>query len=157
MRPRTTPRGIRNYNPGNIERNATRWRGMAHDQSGDPRFVVFSHPAWGIRAIARTLITYQDKHGLRTVRGIIQRWAPSSENDTAAYVESVSARLGVTPDASIDVYEYATMRALVEAIVRHENGAGPLPEQAWYGESLLTDGLSLAGVLKGVRHGEVPA
>jgi len=156
MRP-DTPRGIRNYNPGNIERNATRWQGMALDQASDSRFVVFSGSTWGIRAIARTLITYQDKYGLRTVRGIIKRWAPAHENNTAAYVASVCQRLGVGPDDVIDVYDYSTMLELVRAIIRHENGAGPLPGGDWYGEPLLAEGLSLAGILRGVRHGEQPA
>lgn len=156
MRPATTPRGIRNYNPGNIERNATRWQGMATDQSGDARFVVFSHPVWGIRALARTLITYQDKHGLRTVRGIIERWAPPVENPTRAYAASVASRMGVALEQRIDVYDHPTMLALVRAIIRHENGNGPLQGE-WYGEALLNDGLALAGILPGVRHGEVPA
>lgn len=156
MRP-DTPRGIRNYNPGNIERTSTRWQGMALDQSRDSRFIVFSHPVWGIRAIARTLITYQDKHGLRTIQRIIQRWAPASENNTVAYVVAVSARLHVGPGEAIDVYDYRTMLELVRAIVRHENGPGPLPEGDWYGEPMLAEGLALAGILRGVRHGEVSA
>lgn len=151
----STPRGIRNYNPGNIERNTTRWQGMAQDQSSDPRFIVFSHPVWGIRAIARTLITYQDKYQLRTVRRIIQRWAPDQENDTNAYVASVCKRLGAGPDEALDVYDYRTMLELVRAIVRHENGPGPLPDGDWYGEALLAEGLALAGILRGVRHGEL--
>jgi hypothetical protein len=156
MRP-DTPRGIRNYNPGNIERTSTRWQGMALDQSGDSRFIVFSHPVWGIRAIARTLITYQDKHGLRTVQRIIQRWAPDSENNTVAYVAAVCARLHAGPGEAIDVYDYRTMLELVRAIVRHENGPGPLPGGDWYGEPMLAEGLALAGILRGVRHGEVSA
>jgi hypothetical protein len=156
MRP-DTPRGIRNYNPGNIRRTATRWQGMALDQSSDASFIVFSHPVWGIRATARTLITYQDKHNLRTVRGIIQRWAPKKENDTAAYIASVCARIHAGPDEAIDVYDYRTMLELVRAIIRHENGPGPLPEGEWYGEPMLSEGLGLAGILRGVRHGELPA
>lgn len=156
MRP-DTPRGIRNYNPGNIERTSTRWQGMALDQSGDSRFIVFSHPVWGIRAIARTLITYQDKHGLRTVQRIIQRWAPDSENNTVAYVAAVCARLHAGPGEAIDVYDYRTMLELVRAIVLHENGPGPLPGGDWYGEPMLAEGLALAGILRGVRHGEVSA
>lgn len=153
MRPEA-PRGIRNFNPGNIERTSTRWQGMALDQSSDPRFIVFVHPVWGIRAIARTLITYQDKHGLRSVQQIIQRWAPATENNTAAYVAAVSARLHVAPLDAIDVYDYLTMLELVRAIVRHENGPGPLPGGDWYGEAMLAEGLALAGILRGVRHGE---
>lgn len=133
------PRGIRNHNPGNIERGAP-WQGLAADQSSDPRFAVFSHQKWGIRAIARVLVTYQDKHGIRTVRRILDRWAPSTENDTTAYIRHVAARLGVKPSTTIDVHDYATMRPLVEAIIKHENGTQP------YSPAEIDEGLRLAGI-----------
>ncbi|HDZ3463817.1 TPA: structural protein [Pseudomonas aeruginosa] len=148
------PRGIRNFNPGNIRHaKGTRWQGMSANQN-DSAFVQFTGPQWGIRAIARTLITYQDKHALRTIRQIISRWAPPSENNTESYIRQVAARVGAAPDARIDVYDYRTMRTLVEAIVRHENGPGPLPEGSWYGEGLINEGLHLAGIVAGAYHGE---
>ncbi|HHW1685852.1 TPA: structural protein [Pseudomonas aeruginosa] len=153
MRP-NPPRGIRNFNPGNIRHaKGTRWQGMSANQN-DSAFVQFTGPQWGIRAIARTLVTYQDKHALRTIRQIISRWAPPSENNTESYIRQVAARVGVAPDARIDVYDYRTMRTLVEAIVRHENGPGPLPEGSWYGEGLINEGLHLAGIVAGAYHGE---
>lgn len=153
MRP-NPPRGIRNFNPGNIRHaKGTRWQGMSANQN-DSAFVQFTGPQWGIRAIARTLITYQDKHALRTIRQIISRWAPPSENNTESYIRQVAVRVGVAPDARIDVYDYRTMRTLVEAIVRHENGPGPLPEGSWYGEGLINEGLHLAGIVAGAYHGE---
>mgnify|MGYP000148980532 CR=1 FL=1 len=141
---KTQPRGIRNHNPGNI-RHGDKWQGAAkikNERDRDPDFVQFESPAWGIRALARVLIAYQDKHDLRTVRGIIGRWAPPNENNTGAYVNAVAARLGVEPDAEIDVYEYATMRPLVEAIIRHENGQQP------YSAAEIDEGLKRAGVVR---------
>ena len=155
---RAQPRGIRNHNPGNIRHSNDKWQGLAPaDEQTDKDFVKFIDPTWGIRALAVLLITYQDKHGLRTVERIIQRWAPANENNTVAYVAAVSARLHVGPSQAIDVYDYRTMLELVRAIVRHENGPGPLPEGDWYGEPMLAEGLALAGILRGVRHGEVSA
>lgn len=159
MRP-DTPRGIRNYNPGNIRHTpSVRWQGMAATQ-GDDEFVQFNGPRWGIRAIARVLITYQDKRraadGSRidSVREIIERWAPALENDTDAYVRQVASALGVGPDdETVDVYRFTTMRALVLAIIRHENGSGPLPGGAWYGDTTIADGLALAGIVPGAQHG----
>ncbi|MBC2658309.1 structural protein [Pseudomonas sp. MSSRFD41] len=153
MRPES-PRGIRNFNPGNIRHvKGTRWQGMSANQN-DAAFVQFTGAQWGIRALARTLITYQDKHQLRTIRQIIGRWAPPNENNTESYIRQVATRVGVSPDTRIDVYDYRTMRALVEAIVRHENGSGPLPDGNWYGESLVTEGLHLAGIVPDAYHGE---
>lgn len=142
-----TTRGIRNHNPGNIDRHPkVRWQGMSADQSGDRRFVVFDAPKWGIRAIARVLITYQDARQaadgskIDTIREIIARWAPPVENDTGAYAQHVAklTRLGV--DEKIDVYDHATMRALVIAIITHENGVQP------YDDATIDAGLKLAGI-----------
>jgi len=129
------PRGIRNFNPGNIRHaHGMRWQGMAVAQS-DINFIQFNAPRWGIRAIARMPITYQDKHlaadGSRIDSGreIIERWAPPNENDTESYARSVARVLGLAPDfEGIDVYDFNTMRDLVQGIIRHENGTGPLAE-----------------------------
>ena len=159
MRPEN-PRGIRNFNPGNIRHaKGVRWQGQAATQS-DASFVQFAAPRWGIRAIARVLITYQDKRlaadGSRidTVREIVERWAPPSENNTNAYTATVARALGIDPDhEGVDVYDFDVMRVLVQAIVRHENGPGPLPGGQWYGEPIIADGLALAGIERGAKHG----
>jgi len=153
------PRGIRNNNPGNIERDGTRWQGMAARQT-DSRFVVFSEPKWGIRAIARILITYQDRRraadGSRidTVRKFISRWAPPVENNTDAYARAVAVALGVgVDDPDIDVYDFDTMFGLVAAIIRYENGS---PRNhlngVWYQDSEIEQGLLLAGITRGMVH-----
>lgn len=150
--PLAVPRGIRNYNPGNIERRpGVRWQGQASDQSGDPRFVVFAAPRWGIRAIARILVTYQDARQAQdgskidTLREIIARWAPATENDTGAYVAHVAHLAGIGSDRRIDVYDFKTMRALVEAIIVHENGENP------YADAEIDAGLRLAGIAPPTR------
>lgn len=143
-------RGIRNNNPGNIDRQpGVRWQGQSADQSSDSRFVVFDAPQYGIRAIARTLITYQDKRRARngsridSVAEIIDRWAPPAENNTSAYQRQVAKALGkAVDDETVDVYDYATMCALVMAIIRHENGLMP------YSADVIERGLLLAGIEK---------
>lgn len=115
-------RGERNNNPGNIDRNAIKWQGMAEDQSGDVRFVVFETPVDGIRALAKVILSYRLKYGLNTVRSIIDRWAPPGENDTGAYVKDVSQQLSVSPDSLIKPETAETLEMLVRAIIKHENG-----------------------------------
>lgn len=115
-------RGIRNNNPGNIDRKAgVTWRGMSADQSSDPRFVVFDAPEFGIRAIARVLRSYA-KRGLVTVEQIINTWAPPVENDTRSYINAVAAGLGIRPDDPVGA---GSMPALIAAIIQHENGSQP--------------------------------
>jgi hypothetical protein len=123
----TTPRGIRNNNPGNIDRTAEKWQGMAADQSSDSRFVVFSAPVWGLRALAKVLLSYQRKHGLRTPAAIIGRWAPPVENDTGAYARQVAKALGAGVGDQIDLQQPDTLQRILPAIVQHENGQQPYP------------------------------
>jgi hypothetical protein len=119
------PRGIRNNNPGNIERSVIRWQG---ERDGtDTRFAEFETPQDGIRALARNALTYSERHGLDTARAIINRWAPAAENDTRAYVDAVAAELGVGADERINLRDPATLEKLTAAIIRHENGAQPYP------------------------------
>ena len=124
----TIPRGIRNHNPGNIDRNATRWQGMAADQSGDPRFVVFTAPVWGLRALAKVLLTYYRTHKLATPMAIVSRWAPPNENDTLAYAGQVARALGVARGERVNLEDPAVLAPLVCAIVQHENGQQPYPD-----------------------------
>lgn len=156
---RPLPRGIRNHNPGNIRltRPATPWQGaVPPGQQADPAFVQFSAARWGIRALARTLITYQDSYGLRSIRQIITRWAPPAGTDqagrsytqaTGAYIAHVAALTGFDPDDPLDVHSYAHARPLVEAIIRHENGdPGLHGRSAWYSRAEIDAGLRLAGI-----------
>ena len=85
-------RGIRNNNPLNIRRSNDRWIGARPEQT-DKEFVQFQTMAYGYRAAWKILQSYyqhfctQSKHF--TVRSIISRWAPPTENDTEAYIRSV--------------------------------------------------------------------
>ncbi len=133
------PRGIRNNNPGNLRRNGDPWQGLAERQ-GDVEFFTFKSAIYGIRALARTLIAYQDKHGLRTIRQIISRWAPPNENNTNAYIRAVAADTGQDADQIFDMHRFDHLLPLAKAIIRHENGQQP------YTDVELTKGLVLAGV-----------
>lgn len=138
-------RGIRNHNPGNIRRAKDRWQGLAEQQT-DPAFFTFSSPVWGIRALARILITYQDKRlakdgtAIDTVRDVIERWAPATENDVDAYIRSVCKRTGFLERQTLDLQNYDHLCPLVKAIIWHENGQQPYPND------IIERALALAGV-----------
>jgi hypothetical protein len=133
-----TPRGIRNRNPGNLDRTKEKWQGMNADQSSDSRFVVFVAAHWGIRALAKVLLSYQRRHKLKTIRQIIDRWAPPVENNTEAYIAQVAKACGVGPDDAIDIGDKAVLRVLVASIIQHENGQQP------YGAAVIELGIDLA-------------
>ncbi len=88
------PRGLRNNNPLNIRRIVgTIWQGQLAEQR-DKKFVQFKSIEWGIRAACCILKTYQRKYQATCVEDIITRWAPASENDTAAYINGVCRLTG---------------------------------------------------------------
>ena len=123
-------RGVRNRNPGNIDYNpANQWQGqLKPDPTIETRFARFDSAENGIRALGKVLLTYQRKHGLRTVKAIISRWAPSVENDTAAYVRAVEANTGSRPGAEVDLTQPAVMAGFVKAIIHHENAGYAYPD-----------------------------
>ena len=140
------PRGIRNHNPGNIERGKDRWLGMSADQSGDPRFLVFDKPEAGLRAIMRLLINYQERHDIKTVRDAINRWAPPGENNSSAYVQHVARLTGLDPDEPVDFLDEYICTAVTKAIVRHENGdPRSFGREDWYPEDVYQRAAVMAG------------
>lgn len=130
-------RGERNNNPGNI-RHGSNWQGLAEKQP-DADFCTFTEAKYGFRALAKVLLVYRAK-GFDTLRTIVGRFAPQSENNTAAYVSAVAGDMRCDPDVHLDVADYTQMYPLVCAIVRHENGRNN------YLRSTIDAGLALAGV-----------
>jgi len=125
MSTKQEPRGVRNNNPGNLDRTDIVWRGedrSAAALASEERFCVFGTPQAGFRALAKTLLTYQNKHGLRTVRDMISRWAPPKENNTEAYIAQVAREVGVGSREIVSLSKQVPLQRMVTAIARHENG-----------------------------------
>ncbi|NAW66147.1 virion protein [Photobacterium halotolerans] len=115
----TLPRGVRNNNPVNIEYNqANDWEGQ---KGSDGRFVIFSNPAYGFRAGARVLRSYY-RQGYRTLSQMINRFAPSHENNTSAYVNNVSKWTGIGVNDAVDVTDANQLANLLHAMARMEVG-----------------------------------
>lgn len=132
------PRGMRNNNPGNITRGATAWKGkVPHAQSTDNAFEQFETYPYGIRAMIKNIMSYNRDRGIDTLRGVISTWAPSTENDTAAYIRFVEARTGIRGDAKMN-FDQTTLRAVVIAMAAMENGREAItPAQFNYAYSLI--------------------
>jgi hypothetical protein len=115
------PKGVRNNNPGNIEKTKGLWKGeIPHQQNTDSRFKQFYNYVYGIRALIINIKSYYKK-GFRTIRQIINRWAPPGENNTELYIKYVSGYTGVSENIPIH-YNKQTIKRLVEAIIIKENG-----------------------------------
>ena len=116
------PRGFRNKNPLNIDYNkANQWDGQTGIETGvtSPRFATFSTMEYGVRAAAKLVQNYMRRYNLKTVHSIVNRWAPSKENDTNAYAEHVAHKLGVSPYEPI---LESDIPQLLYHMIKHENG-----------------------------------
>jgi hypothetical protein len=171
------PFGIRINNPGNLEQTNPRtpWQGRVADYAlTQHRFEEFENPVKGLRALNRDLITKYDR-GLDTVKKIITVYAPATENNTKAYIKRVTDRLdadddtcalevddeatkkkvsdicfraNITENTRLNLHDYETLNNLVRAIVRHENGKGPLPGGEWYEDKTYTEAYRQAGITR---------
>jgi len=115
----TLPRGLRNNNPGDVEAPpGTPWAGTV---GMDGPFVIFPDTTWGLRALAKDLITNIGTEGYDTITSLITKFAPPSENDTASYISSVSADTSIDPSVQLGT-DQDTITSLMRAIVNHEVG-----------------------------------
>lgn len=121
-------RGIRNHNPGNLDFTAIKWNGkLPRDPKIESRFERFDTPHNGIRAMARNLQTYING-GTNTTEKIINKWAPSHENNTSAYVKAVAQSVSAGDVNKVLKADHKTLTALTKAIIKHENGQNPYSE-----------------------------
>jgi len=103
-------------NPGNIVKSKVDWMDSV-DCAG--RFACFTTRLSGLRALVVNLRTYIYVHKLDNIERIITRWAPPHENPTRAYINFVSARVGIRPTASLKTALHIS--DLVEAIIAFED------------------------------------
>lgn len=112
--------GLRQNNPGNLRTGP------------GGTFGSYATPQEGLNALSNQLSLYFTGQSaaaghkkLLTVRDILSTYAPSSENNTGAYIADVAGRLGVSPDAQLNLNDVATKAKLMQAITLHEQGRNP--------------------------------
>ncbi|WP_414454425.1 hypothetical protein [Enterobacter roggenkampii] len=138
--------GFRNNNPGNL-------RIAANATGKNGGFATFANDADGRAAMARQLMLYGDR-GNNTLDGIIHTYAPQSENNTRAYIDSVSKSTGFGAQQRINLHDPDVLKTLMAAMIKHESGAQP------YTEDELSDSVRTAIIddrWKGLRSPEVLA
>lgn len=110
------PIGLRQHNPGNL-------RGWG-DTPVNGGFANFNSDSEGLSAMAGNLVKYSER-GLNSIQEIIKRWAPSNENNTQAYIDAVTKRLGVGASDALDLKDPATLARLMAAMIQQEQGYNP--------------------------------
>lgn len=127
--------GQKNNNPLNIRLTKETWKGKIKSNNAFEAFDTIEH---GYRAALISLHTYYSAYRIRTIHGMVSRWAPSSENDTKGYIANVSKETGIGADQEI-VFNRTTMNPIISAMSHQETGMRPTKQQletAW-----LTSGL----------------
>ncbi len=116
----TGPRGRRNNNWGNIRLTNTNWRGKVNGT--DTAFETFDTAENGVRAAAKQIITYITRDGIDTITGIINKWAPSNENNTTGYIQRVAQMTGYSPNEKIAATDSEKIKNILKAIFTVELG-----------------------------------
>lgn len=112
-------RGIRNKNPFNIKRSLNSWLGKKKYPSDDV-FEQFISMDYGLRAGIQLLRNGYLEKGYDTVRTIVPRYAPSSENNISAYCKYIVENSPLDYDTPISVNSL-TFFWLCQYICRYES------------------------------------
>lgn len=114
------PRGIRNNNPLNI-RVGNVWLGEVKNPT-DPHFEQFNSMEYGLRAGFILLRRYIRHYKRLTIEDIISSWAPSNENNTKAYIDTVVKVSGIPSNRILHYSDKESMCKLIDAMCFVENG-----------------------------------
>lgn len=113
--------GYVNNNPLNIRFSPMNtWKGQIGSYRG---FCKFSDMKYGCRAALTLLCNYHRK-GYDTIREIISRWAPASENDTEAYINYVASdpRLPAGFNRDTHISDFRTLLIIAKSMSEVEIG-----------------------------------
>lgn len=122
--------GLRNNNPGNIEFGpfAKKWGGELGEGG---RFASFPMMSDGFRVLCELLQAYyaiKRPDRIDTIKEVVNRWAPSNENNVKAYIADLCATTGLEEDDRLSFDDYNTLWWLSFAIAEHENGKSAVAE-----------------------------
>ena len=111
-------RNWRNNNPGNMEfGNFARSFGAV---GTDGRFAVFPTLDAGSKAKEELLFGAKSKYINLSIADAINRYAPPNENNTAAYIDSVTKAIGVPSDTVMNRLDAGQRQQMLDAISRVE-------------------------------------
>lgn len=83
-------------------------------------FQQFPTEKAGVEAMAHQLKLYQDRDHLDTIKQIVSKYAPSSENDTGKYIRYVAAWTGYKDNQKLNLNDPMVMSKLISAMSRQE-------------------------------------
>jgi len=84
-------------------------------------FQTFGSDAEGVKAAAHQLQLYENRDKLNTIAGIITKFAPPNENDTAGYIKAVAERTKIGANDPLDPANKDQLASILSAMALQEN------------------------------------
>ncbi|MDH1171454.1 hypothetical protein [Pantoea agglomerans] len=123
----SSPRGIRNNNPGNL--NFAGQAGATKEGGENGRFAVFESMRDGISALYRQIQLYFSR-GVNTIESVVNKYAPANDNNNVqAYIKQLVGATGKQADEKLSGEDTETVFKLIRGIINHENGKGYVSDQ----------------------------
>lgn len=145
---------VRNNNPGALDYEPSNtWVGRS---GRDGRFDQFQDEVYGFRAQTMTLMKYTSEHNISTLSEITSRYAPSFENNTGAYIDTLARELGISKNDSVLIPGTKFIRPdvltrLVQDKARYEM-EWPKPLDAAWDPAKYQIGVAMAMARRGVQY-----
>ena len=120
--------GLKYNNPGNIKLTQVDWDGkVPNAKNKNKEYEEFISLEYGIRAIAKQLLTYQ-KRGLMSTFQMISTYAPKSDsNNVDAYCNYIMSlhyfrSNDFNKDTSLNLVDISEMETILTGILEYETG-----------------------------------